>query len=211
MAVGNQKGKPGGGGEGKPASTPAPSVSITGPAGTSGVSAGTLAPLKPEDLLYPIKPDTPRAHAPTMVVSSGSFGGGGLRVFNVLHGNKIYSVYFPMPGKNWILQYCAQDPPPQQDPNSRMVMLQMPAPVTPPAPIDQFDFHRPPSPPGSDASMIILHGNIHVDGTVSDLSIIQGLDPISNAAAILAFGRWKFKPALRSGAPVALEVLIGIP
>jgi hypothetical protein len=59
--------------------------------------------------------------------------------------------------------------------------------------------------------MIILHGNIHVDGTVSDLSVIQGLDPISNAAAILAFGRWKFKPALRSGAPVALEVLIGIP
>ncbi len=210
VAVGNGSGKPGGGGQGNPA-TP-PSVSISGPqGGAAGATGGTLAPLKAEDLVYPVKPDTPKAHAPTMVVASGSFGGGGLRVFGVLHGGKIFTVYFPMPGKAWILQYCAQEARPLQETGSRVVMIQMAPPLTPPAVIEQSDFHRPPAAPGATNSMIILHGSIQVDGVVKDLSVVQGLDPISDKAAMLAFARWKFKPAERLGAPVAVEVLIGIP
>jgi outer membrane biosynthesis protein TonB len=30
-------------------------------------------------------------------------------------------------------------------------------------------------------------------------------------AARLAFSRWKFKPAMRAGKPVAIELLVGIP
>ena len=59
--------------------------------------------------------------------------------------------------------------------------------------------------------MIILHGSILEDGTVSDLTVLQGRDPIDNAAAISAFLRWKFKPALRAGIAVPLEILVGIP
>jgi len=213
VAAGNGKGKPGGGGEGSPAA--APSISISGPpggkAGQGGVTGGTLAPLKAEDLVYPVKPETPKAHAPTMVVASGSFGGGGLRVFGVLHGGKIFTVYFPMPGKAWILQYCAQEQRPLQETGSRAVTIQMAPPITPPAVIDQSDFHRPPTAPGAANSMIILHGSIQADGVVKDLSVIQGLDPISDKAATLAFARWKFKPAERLGAPVAVEILVGIP
>jgi hypothetical protein len=213
VAVGNGKGKPGGGGQGDPGANPSasPSVSISGPGGGAGISAGTLPPLKPADLVYPVKPDTPKAHAPTMVVSGGSFGGGGLRVFGVLHGGKIYTVYFPMPGKNWILQYCAQEAPLAQNPNTRVVTIQMAPPLTPPAAIDEFDFHRPPQQPGAANSMIILHGNIQADGSVNSLSIIQGLDSISNDAAMIAFARWKFKPSMRLGTPVPVEILIGIP
>ena len=145
-AVGEGKGTPGGGGHGSPAADPSasPAVSVSGPAGAAGISAGTLAPLKPEDLVYPVKPETPKARAPTMVVSSGSFGGGGLRIYGVLHGDKIYTVYFSMPGKSWILQYCAHVNPPQADSATREVRLQIQPPLTPPAAIDQFDFHRPP-------------------------------------------------------------------
>jgi hypothetical protein len=30
-------------------------------------------------------------------------------------------------------------------------------------------------------------------------------------AARIAFSRWKFKPAMRDGQPVSVEILIGIP
>ena len=116
-----------------------------------------------------------------------------------------------MPGKSWILQYCAQEERPLQTTGSRVVMIQMAPPVTPPALIDQFDFHRPPAPPGTTKSMIILHGIIQADGVVKDLTVVQGTDPVSNAASMLAFSRWKFKPAERLGAPIAVEILVGIP
>jgi hypothetical protein len=221
QAGGNGAGKPVGGGlpnasarpSAIPSSTPtaAPAVSISGHAGGTDITAGTLPPLKPEDLVYAVKPDTPKARAPSMVVSSGSFGGGGLRMFGVLHGDRIYTIYLSMPGKNWILQYCAQEKTTQVDEASRTVRINIQPPLTPPAALEQFDFHRPPEPPAPPGSMIILHGIIHEDGTVSDLTTLQGLDAISNAAASVAFARWKFKPAQRAGKPVALEILVGIP
>jgi hypothetical protein len=210
VASGKGKGKPGGGGEDNPSATNS-SLSISGPGGKSGNSVGTMPPLKPADLVYPVKPDTPKAKAPTMVVSGGSFGGGGLRVFGVLHGGKIYTVYFPMPGQSWILQYCAQETPLQRTSDTRTVAIQMAPPLTPPAVIDQFDFHRPPQAPGAASAMIILHGTITADGAVKDLAVVQSGDPISDEAAALAFARWKFKPSTRLGAPVALDILIGIP
>jgi hypothetical protein len=192
-------------------STANPGVSISGPGGAAGISAGTLAPLKAEDLVYAVTPDTPKAKAPNMIVSSGSWGGGGLRLFGVLHGNRIYTVYFPMPGKSWILQYCAQTSPAHIDTSSRVVQIHFDPPLTPPAAIEQFDFHRPTSPPDAANSMIILHGTIREDGSVGDLAALQSYDPVSSAASRAAFSRWKFKPALRAGVPVALEILVGIP
>jgi outer membrane biosynthesis protein TonB len=32
-----------------------------------------------------------------------------------------------------------------------------------------------------------------------------------DAAARAAFGKWKFKPAMRDGKPVPVEILVGIP
>ena len=186
-----------------------PELSISGPAGAEGITAGTLAPLKAEDLVYAVTPETPKAHSPNMVVSSGAWGGGGLRLFGVLHGDKIYTVYFSMPGKSWILQYCTQSAAPHTNPNARVLQIHFEPPLTPPAAIAQFDFHRPTSEPAN--SMIILHGIIGADGSVSKLELLQSRDPVSSAAALAAFARWKFNPAQRSGAPVMVEILVGIP
>jgi hypothetical protein len=158
-----------------------------------------------------VKPETPKARAPGIVVSSGPGGGGGLRIFGVLHSDKIYTVYFSMPGKTWVLQYCAHDNASQADAASRVVQIHIQPPLTPPAVIEQYDFHRATAAPDPGNAQIILHGIIHEDGSVSDLTVLQGLDPLSNAAACAAFSRWKFKPALRTGTPVALEILLGIP
>jgi hypothetical protein len=211
VAAGNGARDTGSGGHGIPGSSASPTLSVSGRAGAPGISTGTLAPLKAEELVYSVNPATVKTRAPSVVVSSGSGGGGGLPIYGVLHGEKIYTVYFPMPGKNWILQYCAHQDKPQVDPASRVVRIQFGPPVTPPAAIEQFEFHRPELPANSAKTMIILHGVIHADGSVGDLAVVQGLDPTSNDAARSAFSRWKFKPALRAGVPVELEILVGIP
>lgn len=214
VAVGTAKPTPGGGGAGGSVSTPPgnPTVSVSGPgAGGKEVAAGTLAPLKFDELVYEVKPETPKAHAPALVVSTGSAGGGGLRLFGVLHGDRIYTVYFSMPGKSWILQYCVHETAPPVNPATRVVQIHMAPPLTPPAAIALFDFHRPPAPPGANNPLIVLHGFIQADGSVSDLTVLHGLDPTSDAAACAAFSRWKFKPALRAGTPVPLEILVGVP
>ncbi len=213
VAVGNgNKGTPGGGGGSGAGNSLNPGASVIGPAGVSGIAAGTLPPLNPESLVYPVKPETPKAHAPAIVVSSGFGGGGGLRIYGVLHSRKIYTVYFSMPGKSWILQYCARENGAGVDSTSRAVQLTIQPPLLPPAAVQEFDFHRPAGQDVDSANnMIVLHGVIHEDGSVTDLNVMQGADPLTNAAACAAFGRWKFQPSLRAGAPVALEVLLGIP
>ena len=119
--------------------------------------------------------------------------------------------------------------------------LQFEPPLTPPTAIEQFDFHRPgpmsaaPSlDPGSASlpaqagvlpasaplatresaaryDMLVLHGMIAADGSVSDLTVLRGGDALVNEAASAAFRRWRFKPALQDGKPVAVEILVGIP
>jgi len=49
------------------------------------------------------------------------------------------------------------------------------------------------------------------DGSITGLEVYQGIVPQMDEAARLAFSRWKFKPAMKAGKPVAIEILIGIP
>ncbi|HXW54801.1 MAG TPA: energy transducer TonB [Candidatus Cybelea sp.] len=59
--------------------------------------------------------------------------------------------------------------------------------------------------------MIILKGTIAADGTVEHVVVYQGVVPEMDMAARVAFSRWKFKPAMRNGKPLEVEVLVGIP
>jgi hypothetical protein len=58
---------------------------------------------------------------------------------------------------------------------------------------------------------IILKGLIAIDGTIQHLVVHQGVLPEMDEAARLAFGRWHFKPAMRDGEPIEVEILVGIP
>jgi len=195
----------GGGGSGATDSRAIPSVNGNAPAAAAG---GSLPPL-PERLVYPVNIAALRLHRSGLVVSAGPGGGGGLPAYGVLHGHRIYTIYLPMPGRNWILQFCAagDDPLPVQ---ASQIEIYMEAPLVPPTAIDQFDFHRPPLEASTDR-MIVLHGVIREDGSVSNLEILQEVAPSSDEAAKAAFTRWKFTPAMRAGNPIAVEVLVGIP
>ena len=198
----------GGAGAG-PSPLPTPNVSIAGNPGND--KDGVLPSFYGATSVYPVSPPGPRR--PMMVVTSGPTGGGGLQVYGVLKGKKIYTIYLPMPDRNWILQYCALDSAaPPQEPVRPSVEIKLEIPIAPPSAMEQFDFHRPPV-SATDASrsvMIILQGTILEDGSVGDLKVYKGFGPVDQAA-VAAFRRWKFRPAQRSNKPIAVEILVGIP
>jgi hypothetical protein len=75
----------------------------------------------------------------------------------------------------------------------------------------RYDFQRVPVPPGRANKQIVLKGTLRDDGSIENLEIYQGVVSQMDEAARLAFSRWKFRPAMRLGKPVALDILIGIP
>jgi len=187
-------------------------VSTTGNPGTAGtagadrLSAGTLA-----KLVYPIL-RAPLKNRFAMVVTAGPQGGGGLHLFGVLKGGKVYTIFLPMPAKNWILQYSmANDPSQQQKPRQNGFTLQVDFGIVPPAVDKRFDFHRPSLTAEQKKGMIILHGFIGADGSVEHLTVYRGVQNVANQAAAAAFSKWKFQPAVKSGKPIPIEILLGIP
>ena len=92
-------------------------------------------------------------------------------------------------------------------------MIHLDVPLVPPDfdPDHRFDFKRIPVPLEKSHRAIILKGTIAVDGTVQHLVVYQGVVPQMDEAAKIAFSRWRFKPAMKNGQPVEVEILVGIP
>jgi len=200
----------GGGGDGGP--TGEVTLSITGVAGTAGVVArGVLPSSVAESRIYPVLL-VPRIPRNALVITAGPVGGGGLRLYGVLQGDKIFTTYLPMPGKSWILQYChRKDASSHRGQRSREIVAELEHGLIPPFAEEKFDFHRPPIPEEKADEMIILYGVIRNDGSVGELEVLQGVQAEADQAALAAFGRWKFRPALRAGKRVSVEILVGIP
>ena len=58
---------------------------------------------------------------------------------------------------------------------------------------------------------VTLYAVIHADGSVRDIRVLDSPDDRLDAFASSAFARWKFIPASKNGAPVALETVVMIP
>jgi hypothetical protein len=187
-------------------------VSTTGNPGTAGTAnANRLSATTLAKLIYPILRPPPKNRF-AMVVTAGPVGGGGLHVFGVLKGGKVYTIFLPMPKKNWILQYSmVEDPDIEKKPKSKGVTLKIDFGVVPPAVEKRFDFHRPELTAEERKKMIILHGFIGADGSVQHLTVYSGVQSVADQAAEAAFAKWKFQAAVHSGKPIAVEILLGIP
>ncbi len=211
---------PGGSGGGGGGSGPQGILSISGRTG-SGASMGTaagaaggtgmLSTAGPASMVFPI-PSPPRIRRNSLIVSTGPIGGGGLRVYGALHGGKIYTVFLPMPGKSWTLEYCLQEKVPSEpSPERSQSVVRLAQGLAPPDVEERSDFKRLPVPEDKADKLIVLHGVIRADGSVGELKVYQGVQPEMDEAALIAFGRWKFKPALQQAKPVPVEILVGIP
>jgi len=147
-----------------------------------------------------------------IVITAGPIGGGGLGIYGELRCGKVYTVLLPVSGKNWTLQFCqTRAPGSETSTQNRSPVVHMEQSLVPPEAEVQYDFKRLPLPPEKAHKLIILKGTISPEGTVENLNIHQGLLPEMDKAAVLAFSRWIFKPAMRETKAVSVDVLVGIP
>jgi TonB family protein len=140
-------------------------------------------------------------------------GGGGSNVYGALPCGKIYTVFLATAGKQWSLQYCQKSGGSGGATTERRTttVVHTELPLIPPEATERFDFKRVKLPPEKQYKSLLLKGAIDEDGKVADVKVYQGLAPIMDAAAVKAFQQWKFKPAMRSGKPVRVEILVNIP
>jgi len=203
-ATGAGPGTTGGGGNGSTGS-----VSIPGSGGESSRSLGNL---EAEHIVFAL-PKILGPRKSTMLVAAGPMGGGGLGIYGALRCGKIYTVFLPAPGKNWTLQYCQTPPPGVQDAPRKTYtsVVRMEEAIVPPEPLLRFDFKRTPLPFEKQHKYVILQGRISEEGNVTNLVVHQGLSDEMDAAAKQAFSQWTFKPAIRGGKPISLDILVGVP
>lgn len=162
-------------------------------------------------MVYPIPVSAMLRHN-RLVVSAGPIGGGGSNVYGELPCGKIYTIFLSTAGKQWSLQYCERTQGQIDNQNkARTTVVHTELPLVPPEAQESYDFVRLPLPPEKAHKMIILRGAIDEEGKVQQVEVHQGLLPAMDAAAKLAFSQWKFKPAMRSGKPMRVEILVAIP
>lgn len=199
------------GGGGGASGVPGP-VSVSG-SGTGG-SGGMLDPSLPVNMIYPVAAPPLNIRRNTLVISAGPIGGGGLNVYGALKCGKIYSIFLPMPGRNWSMQYCDSSADAKTvSSGGYTAVIRLENPLIPPD-VDmthRFDFKRVPVPIEKAHRSIVLKGTLAVDGTVQHVTVYQGVMPQMDEAARLAFSRWHFKPAMRNGKPVEVQILVGVP
>jgi TonB family protein len=83
--------------------------------------------------------------------------------------------------------------------------------LIPPDVESRFDFKRMPVPFEKKNKPIVLKGVIKEDGSLDGLQVYQSIVPQMDEAARLAFSKWKFKPAMKEGKSVPVDILVGIP
>jgi Gram-negative bacterial TonB protein C-terminal len=180
----------------------------------SAETAGGVLTQLPPGMIYPVVQPLNGIRKNTLVIAAGPMGGGGLRVYGALNCRSIYSIFLPMPGKNWSLEYCEissgdAEAPTEVHPST----IRLDKPLIPPdVDLDRrFDFKRTPVPGPKTDHLIILKGVIATDGTVQNLAVYQSVSAELDRAAEAAFSQWHFKPAMRDGKAVAVAILVGIP
>ncbi len=184
-------------------------VTISGNGTNAGIS-GMLGAALARGVIYPV-PAAFTARKNSLTVVTGAIGGGGLGAYGALHCGKIYTIFLPMPGKNWIMQYCAQNSSDASSAPVPATVAHFGEGLVAPQAESKYDFERVQLPPEKMGKMIILKGVLRTDGFIDELQVYQSVLAEVDDNARLAFSQWKFKPALRDSKPIPVQVLVGIP
>ncbi len=128
-----------------------------------------------------------------------------------LSGKPVYTVYLQVGSpKPWILQYCI----PRQVESAPQIVggaVNIGAPTsTLKAPFPLVTV-LPPAAMLPRTGYIIVHASVTAKGELVDLDMMRAPNPRLKDAILPELLKWQFRPAIRDGAPVAVEVLLAIP
>jgi hypothetical protein len=197
------------------AGTGSGAASTSGRTGTAAPGGAPADPLAPEN----VRATAIAAAAATRVLhaANGVFDvvvqSSGLEGFpesaGVLSGKPIYSAFVRAGGaKDWILQYCI---PAAEDRSAvvsgPIVTLGNNSPLTAPYPrvtLRPAVKQRP-------GRYVMVHGTITAAGRFQDLRILGVTDPYETEVVLGVLEQWEFRPAMRDGQAVKVEILLAIP
>ena len=133
---------------------------------------------------------------------------GAIETSGALSGRPVYSVFLQVGApRQWILQYCVPGEDQSMVVTGGVVRLSSPAPLA--APYPKVTYLPPVRPkPGS---YLLIHGYLNTAGRFEALQPLRGVDREEAAAIIPVLERWEFRPAMREGQPVRIEILLAIP
>ena len=194
-----------------PGTNPFSGITIEGEGGSRRAAA-----IEPEG--DPTKPHPLAQTSYGVKIVATASSGGGLRDYGIFRNETAFTVYLDRSqdqSPSWILEY-AEGVTPAPDPMvSSLTLTTSGDPqeqLTPPYPIDEEDPKFPPDVlarnPGR---MVVVAGIMTTEGKLSALRIVQSPNNLLNAPALEALSKWTFRPAERTGQPVALKILLGIP
>jgi hypothetical protein len=188
----------------------------TGASGSGAGSEGELAEFAralaalPERYATPIKIEHPVNAAFDVVVMQSSADPSFAESAGVLSGQPVYTVYLQVGApKAWVLQYCI---PKESAPPPRIVggavNIGSPSPLKAPFPLVTL---LPPVTMLPRVGYIIVHGSVDTQGQLKDLTVIRAPNANMKALIVSELAKWHFRPAVRDGAPVVVEILLAIP
>jgi hypothetical protein len=187
--------------------------------GVAGSGAGSGAELTefaralaalPERYASPIKIEHPANAVFDVVVMQSAADPSFSESAGVLSGQPVYTVYLQVGApKAWVLQYCI---PKESAPPPRIVggavNIGSPSPIKAPFPLVTL---LPPVTMLPRAGYIIVHGSVDAQGQFKDLTVIRAPNAKMKELIVSELAKWHFRPAVRDGAPVVVEILLAIP
>lgn len=127
----------------------------------------------------------------------------------LLRGTPVYTVYIKVGSQQpeWILRYCVPVVPAKAVSGGNVIQLGNPAPVKAPYPRITV---VPPVEATRD-KLTILHGFLTEKGQFRSLQAVRAEDEVLLARLEPLLSQWEFRPAMRDGVPIEIEVLLVLP
>ncbi len=186
---------------------PFPGITIVGGSGSTGAAARRGS-----------RSLTPPGKRPGygMTITSTAKSGGGLRDYGIFRNESVYTVYVemthsPTPAPSWTLQYSVLSKPASAG-GQAGISLWSDQNVLAPYPIAKENPEFPADAVSRNLGrMVVVYGEINLEGKLERLRIIQSPNPLLNAPLLAALAKWTFRPAELNGKPVAVKALLGVP